>query len=381
MNTQGESNNNPILLEGDVANKSDDEPTVEVQAPTTEQFVPTQQMAMQAQRALDAQRKALQQYNDQMSLKRVATAVTPGKDERKKKKIKLEDENYDDTMHNKPKVIIVESTKTITDENGLVTTIKTKEEISKPATATTESLRQSQSTLSVYGFTGQTADSSKVIPIYKAKVVKKKDQEAKQRELATTIKDLDYITVQDDPLSQEVSKLVRESNVLFLNIKEMEGQESEPRYFMFETVEPIRGMGREDETIHPNCADCFCDACYKYLWGPYCIAAVERYFEENKYIANKRDAYVVYVAHLNRRLNAHSYDDSGNAEALRPTQISRPPICMREGSLSYCISWIKWQRTCGPHAEWYASQQRRRQRTRITSEAKEQMENRLGQLN
>ena len=255
MNTQGETNNNPILLEAETESKSNEEPSVDAPGTTTERFVPTEEMAMQAQRAFNAQRNALQQYNDQMNMKRAAAAVTPGEHDRKKKKIKLEDEDYivmetkNDPKLTNTKVTIVETTKTIKDENGKITTVKTKEEITKPATTVPDPLSKSQSTLSVYGFTGPDADNAKVIPIFEAKVIKKKNYEAKKRKLAQTMKGLDYIAVHNDPLNQEVSKVVRESDVLFLNIKEVEDDESEPRYFMFDNVEPIRGMGREDETI------------------------------------------------------------------------------------------------------------------------------------
>ena len=371
MNNQGTSDQNPIALD------NVDENNVSTPPPATERFIPTEQMAIDAQAAVDSQQRKLAMYNDEAYRKK-ANAVTPGEREvNKRLKIKLEDDDHP----LKRKVLVIETTKHITDENGEVTTVKTTEEVTRPPSKQATSLQQSQSNLSVYGFTGPDPKNSKVIPIYEAKVVKKKNQEIGASEINNTLKGLDYVAVHDDPIAQEVGKLIKTSDVIFLNIKEVEEEEPEPRYFLWDGVEAIKGIGREDETIHPTCEDCFCDACFKYLWGPYCVAAVERYFEENHYIANERDAYVIYVAHFNRRLDAHSYDDSGNAEQLRPTQITRPPRCMREGSLSHCIKWIKWQRRCGPHSEWYASQRRRRQRSRQTSEAKEQMDNRGSQMN
>ena len=219
-----------------------------------------------------------------------------------------------------------------------------------------------------------------MIPIYQAKVVKQKDQEAKDKDLKTTLAGLDYVTVNNNPLTQEVNKLVGESNVIFLNIKEVEEDDPEPRYFILDGAEAKPGIGQEEDTIDLHCTDCYDDACCEYLWGPYCVAAVERYFCENNYMANERDAYVVFISHLNRRMDAHSYDESGASESLRPTQITRPPACMKKCSLKHSIKWIKWQRANKPYADWYSTQRCKRQRTRQHAKAKDQMGNRNGQL-
>ena len=204
----------------------------------------------------------------------------------------------------------------------------------------------------------------------------------KDKELDCTLAGLDYyMSVNDNPLTQEVNKLVKESDVVFLNIKEVEEDDPEPRYFISDGVESKPGIGQEDNTIDLHCTDCYDDACCEYLWGPYCVAAVERYFCENNYIANKRDAYVIFLAHLNCRMDAHSYDESGASETLRPTQITKLPSCMRKCSLRHSIKLIKWQRSNGPYSDWYRTQRCRRQRTRQSAEAKDQMENRNGQLN
>ena len=324
------------------------------------------EFAVDAQRALDKQKAILATCNSDMNKKKPAN-VSPGDEERRKKLKTFLDSKPND--HGRRKTITV-TTKCITDADGHTTTVKTTEEINRP-TVTAAQLRQSQSTLSVYGFSGKDAKSANVIPIYQAKVVKKPDQDAKEKGLKTTLAGLDYVMVQDDPLTQEVNKLVRESDVIFLNIKEVKENDPEPRYFILDGAEAKPGIGQEDDTIDLNCTDCYDDACCEYLWGPYCVAAVERYFRENTYICNERDAYVVFLAHLNRRMDAHSYEESGASESLRPTQITKPPACMKRCSLKHCIKWIKWQRSNGPHSDWYRTKCHRRQRTRQTAEAKE----------
>ena len=313
-------------------------------------------------------------HNNNMNKKRPAD-VSP---DNVNKKANRTSDDTDDRSNTQTSTVT--TTKTIKDENGSITTVKTTKEITLPSPIAA-ALCQSQSSLSIYGFTGSSKDDAKVIPIYQAKVTKPSKKKAFEADVNNAITGLEYTAVRDDPLSQEVAKLVKQSNVIFLNVQEVEEGIPEPRFFVWDGVDAIKGCGQEEETIHPRCRDCFADACCEFLWGLYCLAAVERYFHENYFIANEKDAYVVFTSHFNRQLDIHSYNESGNAEALRPTQITKPPLCMREGSLKHAIRWIKWQKAYGPHAEWYNSQRRRRQRNRQTAEAKEQMQNRAGQLN
>ena len=111
------------------------------------------------------------------------------------------------------------TTQTITDANGHVTTVKMTEEVSCP-TVTAATLCQSQSILSVYSFSDKNTESAKVILIYQAKIVKK--------DLNHTLAGIDYVPVSSNILTQEVNNLVKESNVIFLYIKEVEEDKSEP---------------------------------------------------------------------------------------------------------------------------------------------------------
>ena len=105
-------------------------------------------LAIDAQRALDKQREMLSKFNEDMNKKR-PTNVLPGDEERRKRlKTFLDSEPQD----GRRKTITV-TTKCITDPDGHVTTVKTTEEVIRP-TVTASALRQSQSTLSVYGFSG-----------------------------------------------------------------------------------------------------------------------------------------------------------------------------------------------------------------------------------
>ena len=156
-------------------------------------------------------------------------------------------------------------------------------------------------TLTVYGFSGVDAESAWVIPIYEARVTKKRDVKActSRKELSYLMKKLDYLTFTYDPLFQRVNITIGQSDIIFLNIKEVTEDESKP------------GPGREEDTMNWACNEYFLDSCCEFLFGPYCSAAVVRYFEENYYIvATERDAYAVFVAHFNRRLDLHSFENS-----------------------------------------------------------------------
>ena len=72
--------------------------------------------------------------------------------------------------------------------------------------------------------------------------------------------------------------LAKESNVTFLNTKEIEKDEPEPLYSNFGDVEPKKGYGCEEDSISSNCNNCFSNSCCGYLSSPYCVAAVKHYF-------------------------------------------------------------------------------------------------------
>ena len=123
---------------------------------------PSPAASISAQRAVEMQRSMLEMYNKNMYKKKAAT-VSPS-DEGKKKR-GLEDDSEENEVE-EVKVSTIVTTKTIKDESGATTTVK----MSRPVVAATTpaALRQSQSTLSVYGFCGGSASSPKVIPIYEA---------------------------------------------------------------------------------------------------------------------------------------------------------------------------------------------------------------------
>ena len=55
---------------------------------------------------------------------------------------------------------------------------------------------------------------------------------------------------------------------------------------------------------------------------------------------------------------------------MRHAEITRPPLCMKNGSLKYALFWIKWQIENGPLKEHYTKERRKRKRQAMTKKAK-----------
>ena len=95
---------------------------------------------------------------------------------------------------------------------------------------------------------------------------KKKPKAVLERELATLMTSCDYkhCLIIDDPLSQAVGLEVKQSDVAFLHLKEIEDDESEPIYIVFGDQEAYTGQGREGEyTCMKGCKDCYVNVCHE----------------------------------------------------------------------------------------------------------------------
>lgn len=159
-----------------------------------------------------------------------------------------------------------------------------------------------------------------------------------------------------------------------MHLDDIEEEDPEPEYVLF-GLDPGTKTARyptneeEDDTLNVRCQDCAIDYCDEYLHGGYCACAVKRYWEENKYTATVRNAYVVWITHYNRRLDNKSYRD--NLEGyLRDSQMSKPPLCMKDGSLKFSLQWIKWQIENGLMKDHYDQERAKRRRVRENKEAK-----------
>ena len=185
-----------------------------------------------------------------------------------------------------------------------------------------------------------------------------------------------YCCVYDSPLYGFAAKEIFDSDVVMLYLKEVEDDEEEPYYTQFGTDKNLKlakDPEEEDGEDKFNCACSACigqDACDEYLFGSYCIATVKRYFSENKYHSTVKGAYKVFVANYNRVLDYHSFDDNRESAGMRHTEVTRPPLCMKNGSLKYALFWIKWQVENGPLKEYYTEARRKRKLVKMTKDAK-----------
>ena len=253
-------------------------------------------------------------------------------------------------------VLTCEVTKVITNKDGVVaTTITTKETITSPAQSA------QIPPLTLRDMSGED-DNAKIIPVFegefKAKEVKKYTESDLEADISTF--DTSLGQIKDDPLTQAVAKTVTERNIAVLQVKEVEEEETKPIHFVFDGVNCHAGAGELDWTCNSNCNDCYADKCLEYMYGPYCVAAVKRYFEENSYCASLEEAYTVFLCHLNRRLDILSFTNSDHKK-VRTTKITNPPLCMRQGSLKHSIHYIKWQIANGPYIVWYSQEKQKKE--------------------
>ena len=133
----------------------------------------------------------------------------------------------------------------------------------------------------------------------------------------------------------------------------------------------------QDYKIHQNCTECYHNCGDEYLFGPYCVAAVKRYFNENKYIASVKDAYVVFVEYYNRGLDWRSFETDDREVEFRPSTTKMPHLCMKQGSLVFAMQWTKWQVDNGPMKEFYDEKRKRKRKAKMAKEAQRIAKGRL----
>ena len=183
--------------------------------------------------------------------------------------------------------------------------------------------------------------------------------------------------VNDTPLFSVTARNIRVSDLLFLELKEIEDEEEEPLYQCFGYNPKLCVMKscfdlEGDYKKNCACQGCeFTDVCDEYRFGSYCVTAVKRYYEENKFFATLKDAYIVYVSHYNRALDLHSFNKDNESAGMRDTQVTKPPHCMQEGSLKHSLHWVKWSVENGSEKAYYRELRIRKKRAKVMKMAKE----------
>ena len=210
-----------------------------------------------------------------------------------------------------------------------------------------------------------------------SKIIPKINKKTKEQNLTLKVNALQaYAKVNDDPRTHQIAKDLLSSDLIFLEVKEVNEDDIEPRYELFGENQPLckdHAAICSDWKINNNCDNCYADCCNEWCFGQYCVSAVKRYYAENEHSVTVKDAYVTFVAHYNRVLDWHSYGE-GHTHKLRKSQITKPPYCMKKGSLLFAIQWIKWQIENGSEKEHYAEQ--RRKRKIVEKEKEAERENR-----
>ena len=81
---------------------------------------------------------------------------------------------------------------------------------------------------------------------------------------------------------------------------------------------------------------------------------------------------MTFVVHYNRAIDYTGFVEADHHK-IRPTTVSKVPLCMRMGSLRFACQWVKWQIENGPYKDWYAQQRKNRKFSKKRKVAKEQV--------
>ena len=275
------------------------------------------------------------------------------------------------TNEHNPQALTRLISKTVHLQNKDGTTSKITKSVSK-VTETTVNLPIAQSSLTQHGFecTNKRKTECEISPTFVGRIARKQNTSSKSMKVHKLVDTLDtncdHIT--NDPLQTYISDRTLQSDVVFLELKDIEEEDPEPVYHHFgedqekNLVVSPTGVDHFGEPVMLNgkCDDCYVDYCDEFTYGPYCCAAVKRYWNENQTTATERNAYAVWLCHYNRALDWKSYTDSGFSERIRDTEISKAPFCMKKGSLFHSMQWIKWQIENGPMKDLYDEKRRRK---------------------
>ena len=213
-------------------------------------------------------------------------------------------------------------------------------------------------------------------PFVVTKVVRKKSKSTKEARMKSMIKSLlTKHPIFDDYAGSYAAREIFDSDVILLHLRELETDEEEPSYVMWGT-DPNLKLNKHYvdeagiEKANCDCDDCmFADVCDEYRFGSYCVAAVQRYYNENKYFATVKNAYVVFVSHYNRALDFKSFNLHNEQKGMRPTGITKPPHCMMQGSLLFSLLWVQWKIENGPEKDFYDEMRRKKKRKKMEEEA------------
>ena len=87
----------------------------------------------------------------------------------------------------------------------------------------------------------------------------------------------------------------------------------------------------------PSCTFCLSPVCHNTLFGNYCFARIQKYFSEDKLLANKHSAEKIYVKAYNSALDFHMYTSTSSLMEY-PTLF--PPACIQSKSMKVSLQWF-----------------------------------------
>ena len=102
-----------------------------------------------------------------------------------------------------------------------------------------------------------------------------------------------------------------------------------------------KGKVEVKEKKEQPCVHCMSDVCHDTLFGNYCFAKIQKYFSEDKLLANRHNAEKIYVKAYNAALDYHMFCTTSSVTEY-PTLF--PPTCIRTKGMMIALQWFETEK-------------------------------------
>ena len=94
---------------------------------------------------------------------------------------------------------------------------------------------------------------------------------------------------------------------------------------------------KKEQVNTSRCSHCAANECHNILFGNYCFSRVQKYFSEDKLLANRHNAEKLYVKTYNSALDYHTYTTT---KTLTDYPVLLPPLCIQKDSMKISLEWF-----------------------------------------
>ena len=127
----------------------------------------------------------------------------------------------------------------------------------------------------------------------------------------------------------------------------MKSEKSEKRSYsssLFQTKTIKTKVAYYDLTVDSSkdeqkryCRHCNWPKCHDILIGPFCVSAVQSYFNKDRRVANKEEARCEFVKAYGRKFEVHYW---GATDELVDDTMTYPPVCVQTSSMAKAMKWF-----------------------------------------